>query len=146
MSPRRLVVVDTNVVVAGLLTADPEAPTARILDAMLAGRLRFALSVALLAEYRAVLLRSRIQDRHGLGEEEIDTILAEIARNGIVVAPAPAPLRAPDPGDQFLWDLLDSTPGAVLVTGDADLRGAERPATLGPRQLADEIGKGDGDL
>jgi hypothetical protein len=47
---QRLAVVDTNVVVEGLLTKDPAAPTARILDGMLAGSFPFILSVVLLAE------------------------------------------------------------------------------------------------
>ena len=44
------VVVDTNVVVAALLTADAAAPPARILDGMLGGRFLYLLSPALLAE------------------------------------------------------------------------------------------------
>ncbi|MEZ5330675.1 MAG: hypothetical protein R2991_01180 [Thermoanaerobaculia bacterium] len=47
MTASRAVVVDTNVVVAGLLTGDAHAPTALILDAMLAGRVLYALSVEL---------------------------------------------------------------------------------------------------
>ena len=53
-------VVDTNVVVSGLITSDATAPTARILDAMLRGELRFLLSEELLSEYRSVLLRPKI--------------------------------------------------------------------------------------
>ena len=49
-------VIDTNVVVSGVLTKDSPSPTVRILDGMLAGRFRFLLSVDLLAEYRDVPL------------------------------------------------------------------------------------------
>ena len=49
----RVALVDTNVVVSGLLTSSIDAPTSRILDSMLSGALRFALSVELLAEYNA---------------------------------------------------------------------------------------------
>ena len=45
----RLVIVDTNVLVAGLLTANEESPTARVVDGMLNGELLFLLSPALLA-------------------------------------------------------------------------------------------------
>jgi len=63
---RPVAVVDTNVVVSGLLTAEVTAPTHRILNAMLDERINFLLSIALLAEYREVMLRPRIQKRHGM--------------------------------------------------------------------------------
>jgi putative PIN family toxin of toxin-antitoxin system len=76
-------VVDTNVLVAALLTAQADSPTARTLDAMLDGSLMFVLSPALLAEYRAVLLRPRLAQRHGLTEAEVDELLATITANAI---------------------------------------------------------------
>jgi len=54
---RPTVVIDTNVVVSGLVTADAHSPMARILDAVLSGRLTYLLSVELFAEYRTVLGR-----------------------------------------------------------------------------------------
>ena len=42
MKPR--VVVDTNVVVAGLLTSDPASPVARVLEGMLSAAFVFAVS------------------------------------------------------------------------------------------------------
>ena len=112
-------IIDTNVVVAGLLTARADSPVARILDGMLDAAFAFVVSEALLAEYRAVLLRPKLRRLHGLSEAEIDTILADLARHAIVLATAgtAAPL-SPDPGDQFLWDLLATRPDLVLVTGD----------------------------
>lgn len=118
MSPP-VAIIDANVVVSGLLTEDATAPTAGVLDAMLSGRIEFVVSVDVLAEYRRVLLRPKVARRHGLSHEEIDVILAQIAENAIVVEPADSPTRAPDPGDQHLWDLLASMGDAVLVTGDA---------------------------
>lgn len=60
------VVVDTNVVVAGLLTAGDASPVARILEGMLAAAFPFVLSEALLAEYRTVLVRPGLRKLHGL--------------------------------------------------------------------------------
>lgn len=132
----RLAVVDTNVVVAGLLTSDPGAPTSRIVDSMLSGELRFAVSIDLLAEYREVLLRPRIQGRHGLSTEEVDAVLEAIARNAVVATPGRSIDSSPDPGDQHLWDLLDGFPAAVLVTGDELLRGSQSgERALSPREL-----------
>jgi putative PIN family toxin of toxin-antitoxin system len=127
---RGLCIVDTNVVVAGLITARADAPTARILDAMLAGTLRFVLSIELLAEYRAVLLRRGIRVRHGLNAAEVDVVLEAMARNAVVVAPGRSPREAPDAGDQHLWDLAAAVPGCTLVTGDQALRGEDAPCSV----------------
>ena len=114
-------IIDTIVVVAAVLTADPETPTARILDGMIRGDFPFVLSVALLAEYRQVLARDRIRERHGLTMVQVDGVLTAIAANAMVREAVPTEKTAPDPGDQHLWDLLAGAPGAVLVTGDKRL-------------------------
>ena len=137
MSTPRAVVIDTNVVIAGLLTADPSSPTALVLDGMLGARFVFLLSAPLLTEYRVVLLRPAIRDRHGLAEAELDELLAEIVRNGVVREPGHAAENAPDRNDQHLWELAGSEPGAVLVTGDLELA-QDPPAgaqVLSPREF-----------
>ena len=134
---RRTAVVDTNVVVSGILTPRPESPTARILRAMIAAEFPFLLSVALLAEYRKVLLRRPIRETHRRTEDAIDKVLIDIALNGIVVEPAPTISSPPDRGDQHLWDLLAARPEAVLVTGDARLLRSppEGTSALSPRSF-----------
>ena len=117
----RAAVIDTNVLVAALLTSDPGSPTARVLDAMLDGRFPFLLSTALLAEYRQVLLRDKIRTHHGLTTDEIDRILIELTANAIVRESAPSSRQAPEPGDQLIWDLLATEPEPFLVTGDLRL-------------------------
>ena len=111
-------IVDTNVAVSGIITRDDDAPTARILDAMLAGRFLFLLSVDLLAEYRTVLLRPKIRALHGLSTTEVDVVLTRLATNGALHDPGPAP---PDPGDAHIWALLACQADTVLVTGDQAL-------------------------
>jgi len=113
-------IIDTNIVVAGLLTQRADAPVARILDGMLAARFPFALSESLLEEYRAVVMRPKLRARHGLEAGDIDIILTELATHAIVLAPVAGP-PAPDPGDQFLWNLLAAHPSLILVTGDKRL-------------------------
>ena len=108
MTVGRLVVVDTNVVVSGLISSGRGSPSARILDEMLQGRLRYVLSVPLLTEYRAVLLRPRIRRFHGRSEAEVDRILTRLVENGAVREPNPTTTRAPDPGDGHLWELLEA--------------------------------------
>lgn len=118
MSP--LFIIDTNVVVAGLFTSHADSPVARILDGMLRASFRFVISEALLAGYRQVSLRPKLLKLHGLEVAEVDEVLTDLARHAIVlfvIAPA-IKLSAPDPGDQFLWNLLASRDDLVLVTGD----------------------------
>ena len=115
------VVVDTNVVVSGLVTRDPKAPTVRILHGMLRRDFNFLLSVALLAEYRSVILRPKIVQRHGLNEAEVNQLLTEIARSAIVREAPETDDQAPDRRDQHLWALLATREGSVLVTGDQAL-------------------------
>ncbi len=136
-------IIDTNVLVAGLLTSHADSPVACILDGMLGAAFPFVLSEALLAEYRAVLVRPRLAKLHGLSEAEIEVILVDIARHAIVLAPVrtvATPL-APDPGDQFLWDLLASRPDLVLVTGDKLLLQDEamQPRVISPQTFAAQI-------
>ena len=130
-----LVVVDTNVVVSGLLSSQPQSPPCLVLDGMLEGRFPFLLSLELLSEYRRVLLRPRIRERHGLNEDEIDAILTQIVANGILREARPVPNRTPDEGDDHLWALLALQPGTVLVTGDQALidNPPDSAAVLSPR-------------
>lgn len=116
MSPP-VFVVDTNIVVAGLITAPGASPVTAILDAMLAGRLLYLMSPALLQEYRSVLLRPKIAKFHGLGEPEVDRVLVELTANAIWREPDRAS-AAPEPGDDHLWALLAAHDGSILITGD----------------------------
>ena len=114
---RSVVVVDTNIVVTGLLTKNSASPVARILDGMLSAAFTFVVSEALLAEYHAVLVRPNLRKLHGLKVVEVETVLTDLVLQAIVLIPVPTS-AAPDPGDQLLWDLLAARADLVLVTGD----------------------------
>ncbi|RVT48025.1 putative toxin-antitoxin system toxin component, PIN family [Rubrivivax albus] len=135
---RQAVIVDTNVVIAGLLTGNATSPVARILDGMLAADFPFVLSEALLAEYRDVLLRPALRKLHGLTSTEVETLLTDIAQHAIVVHPGVGS-PAPDPGDQLLWDLLAAKPDLLLITGDKALQrdAAMRSRVVSPQAFVD---------
>ena len=123
-----LFIIDTNVLVAGLISSDPASPTVNILDSMLDGSLVYLLSPALLTEYRTVLLRPKLARIHGLSENQIDTLLTEITANAIWREPPhDAAHTAPDSGDDHLWALLAGEPTSVLITGDRLLLENPRP-------------------
>jgi predicted nucleic acid-binding protein len=156
----RFAVIDTNVVVSGLLNGVADSPTRRVVDGMLAGTIPFVLSETLLAEYRAVLLRPAISRRHGLSETEVDVLLEEVVLNASIRDPAtgPQPLppagsgrdartpgsaladtgRLTPSGDEHVIELLRAVPGAVLVTGDRRLAEAvgSWSAALTPAEFA----------
>ncbi len=114
---RPAVIVDTNVVVAGLLTQSDASPVARVLDGMLSAAFPFVMSEALLAEYRAVLVRPVLRKLHGLTVAEVESMLTDLAQHAIMLTPVAAS-PAPDPGDQLLWELLAASADVLLVTGD----------------------------
>ena len=123
-------IIDTNVVVSGLISRAPDSPTAMILEDMLSGQLVFVLSPVLLAEYRAVLLRPKITERHGLAEPDLDQILIELVANAKWSEPDQDDAHvAPDNGDAHLWALLKIHPEASLITGDRLLIQNPRPGS-----------------
>lgn len=132
-------VIDTNVVVSGLIGGERESPTTVILDAMLGGRFTYLISLDLLAEYREVLLRSAIRRRHGLTDAQVEVVLTELALNGTLHDPRPTATALPDADDRHLWALLEESSGALLVTGDEALRrrAPEPTRILSPRQFLD---------
>lgn len=126
----RPVIVDTNVVIAGLLTSRADSPVALILDGMLSAAFPFVISEPLLAEYRTVLARPALRKLHGLKATEQEGILVTLALHAIVLQPVAA-AAAPDPDDQHLWELLAVRSDALLVTGDKrllDVAGMEHRA------------------
>ena len=147
-----LTLFDTNVVVSGVLAGSGTSSTRSILDAMLAGTVRFVLSEALLTEYRRVLLRPSIRDRHQLTESDVDAILEELVINASLRAPPasggppwakegeslPGSVGPVAPGDEHMPALLTTLPETVLVTGDRRLREAVAPwcEALTPAEFA----------
>jgi uncharacterized protein len=130
-------IIDTNVVVNGLIVGERGSPPAVILDAMIGARFTYLLSVDLLAEYREVLLRAAIRQRHGFTDAGVEVLLTELALNGTLCDPRSSSEALPDAEDRLLWALLEDEGGAVLVTGDDALRRrAPEPArVLSPRQF-----------
>ncbi len=116
-----LAIIDTNVIASGLITNTPESPTRHILDGMLSGDFPFLLSMELIVEYRAVLLRPRLREKHGLDERGVNVVLEQIVMNGLLREPPVFTGTVPDKGDRHLWTLLVAETSAVLVTGDQAL-------------------------
>jgi len=137
----KLYIIDTNVLISGLISSNKESPVVVIVDAMLKGRIIYVISPALLQEYREVLLRPKLSKIHDLNEEEIDIFLTDIIANAIFCEPPVGVRKAPDSGDNHLWDLLQEKKGSILVTGDQLL--LDKPLTddsvILPAQLTTKL-------
>lgn len=130
------VVLDTNVLVAGLLSAS--GPPGWIVEAVLAGELEPAFDGAIRQEYEEVLRRPEF----GFPGARVDDVLAALDQFAFVVtAAAPWPIVLTDPDDApFLSVAAAST--SVLVTGNlrhfpARVRGGV--AVLSPREFVERL-------
>jgi predicted nucleic acid-binding protein len=130
----RVYLIDTNVVVAGMISARPGSPPCVIVDRMIEGALPFILSRDLLAEYRRVLLRPRIRKRHGLGPRKVDAVLTEIVTAAMMREPPDTGRRA----DAHVHALLKICPEAILVSGDRALSGVVE-GSISPAELAERL-------
>ncbi len=130
------IVLDTNVLVSGLLAAT--GPPAWIVEAVLAGELELALDEVIRSEYEGVLRRPEF----GFDPGHVDELLGAIDRFALLVAAAPpCPEPLPCPRDEpFLAVAADT--GSTLVTGNvrhfpARARHGVRVQT--PRELVDSL-------
>ena len=82
------------------------------------------------------MLRKRIQKHHGLEVSEVDALLEALATDAIVADITGRTEVAPDPADNFLWQMLAARPGAGLITGDSSLQKKPPSGTraISPRQ------------
>ncbi len=142
----RLFVVDTSVVVSGIIGAEGQAAPVRVLDAMVTGRLPFVLDAELLAEYRRILTRPAISLRHALAPVYVDALLAELTtvahlRQPPDADPADLPAAVP-PGDEHVVRLLAHEPAAALVSDDHVLLNAVHGwrEALTSGELAEQLG------
>ena len=139
MTPK-VYIIDTNVIVSGLIGADSNSPPARILNAMLDGELLYLMSDNLLNEYSSVLHRPRLVREHDRSDEELGQLLTELAANAIWLEPTVTG-DAPDAGDNHLWALLASRSRGQLITGDRLL--LENPpssaSVISPRDFVDML-------
>jgi putative PIN family toxin of toxin-antitoxin system len=106
------VVLDTNVLVSGLLS--PYGAPAEIVRLAAAGELTLCLDVRVLTEYREVLLRPAF----GFDAQRVDVLLEQVEREGCAVTAPPLPLPLPDPDDEVFLAVALAGHADALVTGN----------------------------
>ncbi len=106
------IVLDTNVLVSGLLKSHSDAGT--IVRMVAGGLLQVVYDARILTEYREVLNRPKF----GFKKAEIEDILTQIEAEGILAVGQPLPEKLPDPDDEPFLEVALAVEGTVLVTGN----------------------------
>lgn len=126
------IVLDTNVVVSGLLTA--VGPPAQIVDLVSSGDISLVVDERILDEYQDVLARPRFK----FGIREISDFLT-LARDAEYVIGAPLPFALADPDDEPFLEVAVAGAVDALVTGNEKhfkVRGGRLTIpVLGPRRF-----------
>lgn len=106
------VVLDTNIVVSGLLS--PFGPPGEIIRMAAANSLQLCFDARIIIEYRSVLNRPKFK----LDKGYVATLIDQIETNGELVAPEPLENSLPDKGDEPFLEVSIASQAEYLVTGN----------------------------
>jgi uncharacterized protein len=106
------IVIDTNVLVSGLLT--PFGTSGEIVRMVSAGKLLLLYDSRMLLEYQEVLHRSKFQFEKG----QVDLLIDYIIKNGQVAPTSPLKNILPDPDDAPFLEVAIGGESECLVTGN----------------------------
>ncbi len=107
-----IIVLDTNVIVSGILK--PYNKTAAILGLIADGVIRVAYDLRILSEYRDVLSRPKFN----FAKEHIQAFLDQVEQEGVLVSPRPLKHHLPDPDDEPFLEVALSGRAEAIVTGN----------------------------
>ena len=106
------IVVDTNVLVSSLLS--PFGPPNAIRQLIAAEAVQICYDLRILHQYREVLARPRFPFNAG----DVDTLLAQIEADGILISTHPLTARLPDADDEPFLAVALVGHARCLVTGN----------------------------
>lgn len=132
------VVIDPGVLIAGFISTG--GTTARLLDAVLAGRAVAVVSPELVRELHTVLLRDKF--RQYASVEDVDAFVVRLlARSDLVDDPPHVQPVTRDPDDDYIVALARAQPGTAIVSGDQDLLTLDLPDidVMTPRTFLDAL-------
>ncbi len=107
------VVIDTNVIVSGLLK--PFSPSGEIMRWIADGKLRVCYDARILLEYDQVLRR----EKFGFDPALVAALVDVIKEMGLCTADGPLKMRLPDPADEMFAEVASSPECGILVTGNS---------------------------
>jgi putative PIN family toxin of toxin-antitoxin system len=106
------IVLDTNVLVSGLLT--PYGAPADVVRMVVSGAVTLCVDARILLEYAEVLARPRF----AFPADPVHALLDLVAAEGLQVAAGPLSTRLPDPDDEPFLEVAVAGDAACLVTGN----------------------------
>lgn len=106
------IVLDTNVLVAGLLS--PFGPCGEIVRMVSSGELTLSFDARILTEYREVLGRPKFR----LDPDKVSALLDYVEHGGRTVASSPLPQSLPDIDDEPFLEVTLAARATCLVTGN----------------------------
>src|SRR5210317_1682810 len=104
------IVLDTNVLVSGLLT--PFGPSGKIVRMVSAGELILYIDARILSEYQEVLHRPKFK----FNKDHISILLDFIKLYGQFVSSLPLKIRLPDPDDEPFLEVAIAGKARSLIT------------------------------
>ena len=107
-----IIVLDTNILVAGILK--PYSNSASILRLVAEGIVQVAYDLRIFTEYRDVLTRAKFKFPH----EAINDFLAQLEREGILVSSRPLKIHLPDPDDEPFLEVALASRALAIITGN----------------------------
>ncbi|MDP2969005.1 MAG: putative toxin-antitoxin system toxin component, PIN family, partial [Deltaproteobacteria bacterium] len=107
-----IVVLDTNVIISGILK--PYSKAAAILHLVADGTIRLAYDLRLLSEYRDVLSRSKFN----FAKENVETFLNQVEQEGLLASAKPLKIHLPDPDDEPFLEVSLSAGAEAMITGN----------------------------
>lgn len=109
-----LAVIDTNILVSGLLARNPSSAVVKVFEAVMKGRITPVICDEILSEYSEVLNRSKFR----LPSDLVASILKYIKQNSIHSERIHTNEILPDPKDVVFYEVAISKEDSYLVTGN----------------------------
>ena len=106
------VVIDTNVIVSGLLK--PFSPSGEIIRMVADGKIQICYDARILLEYDQVLRR----EKFGLDLSLVAILMDLIKEMGYCATGSPLKVRLPDPADEMFLEVACDAQCRILVTGN----------------------------
>jgi len=107
-----IIVLDTNVLISGILK--PYSKAATILRLVTDGAVQLAYDLRILSEYQDVLKRSKFN----FAQENVEDFLEQIEEEGLLVSVKPLRFHLPDPDDEPFLEVALSGGAMAIVTGN----------------------------